>query len=106
MKKLGNSLSLEELLQAGVIEYVDVNEENNCLISLNEAGLTSAHTHMEIDPLTILGVVAGLVRILLLTKEVIVNISLWRRYHTHITTKVRVIHINVPWENKLLGPQH
>lgn len=39
----------------GIIEYVDVNEENNCLISLNEAGLTQDHTHMEIDPLTILG---------------------------------------------------
>lgn len=52
---------LQDLLSAGVIEYVDVNEENNCLISLNEAGLTPAHTHMEIDPMTILGVVVGLV---------------------------------------------
>jgi DNA-directed RNA polymerase III subunit RPC2 len=58
---LGKKHSLEDLLAAGVIEYVDVNEENNCLVSLNEPGLTPLHTHMEIDPLTILGVVAGLV---------------------------------------------
>eukprot|EP00605_Chrysophyceae_sp_TOSAG23-4_P001848 GSChrysophyteH1.ASY1.ANO1.2040.1 assembled CDS len=52
---------LEHLIAAGIIEYVDVNEENNCLIALNESAITPEHTHMEIDPLTILGVVAGLV---------------------------------------------
>ena len=36
MASLGKGLTLEGLLRAGVIEYVDVNEENNCLISLNE----------------------------------------------------------------------
>jgi DNA-directed RNA polymerase III subunit RPC2 len=58
---LGTTLDLRSLLSDGIIEYVDVNEENNCLISLNEPGITPAHTHMEIDPLTILGVVVGLV---------------------------------------------
>jgi DNA-directed RNA polymerase III subunit RPC2 len=53
--------TLASLIAQGVIEYVDVNEENNCLIALNEAAITRNHTHMEIDPLTILGVVAGLV---------------------------------------------
>lgn len=54
-------LQLEDLIQKGIIEYVDVNEENNCLIALNETHLTPDHTHMEIDPMTILGVVCGLV---------------------------------------------
>lgn len=54
-------LSLQVLIEEGIIEYVDVNEENNCLIALREADITPEHTHMEIDPLTILGVVAGLV---------------------------------------------
>lgn len=49
------------ILAAGVIEYVDVNEENNCLIALDERLLTSMHTHVEIDPVTVLGVVSGLV---------------------------------------------
>lgn len=45
------------------LRYVDVNEENNCLVALQEADITadSGHTHLEIDPLTILGVVAGLI---------------------------------------------
>lgn len=58
---LDSNIRLEDLLDAGVIEYVDVNEENNCLIALDEGQLTSEHTHMEIDPMTILGVVVGLV---------------------------------------------
>ena len=43
------------------MEYVDVNEENNCLIALSQTDLTPEHTHMEIDPMTILGIVVGLV---------------------------------------------
>ena len=54
-------IKLEDLLAEGVIEYVDVNEENNCLVALNEKSITVNHTHMEIDPSTILGVVVGLV---------------------------------------------
>ncbi len=54
-------LTLSELIASGTIEYIDVNEENNCLIALCESELTPAHTHMEIDPMTILGIVAGLV---------------------------------------------
>ena len=38
-----------------------MNEENNCLVALYESQVTPHHTHMEIDPLTLLGVVAGLV---------------------------------------------
>lgn len=43
------------------VEYVDVNEENNCLVALREEDIGEETTHMEIDPLTILGVVAGLI---------------------------------------------
>ena len=50
-----HSIRLEELLASGIIEYIDVNEENNCLVGLSEDDLTPDHTHMEIDPLTILG---------------------------------------------------
>jgi len=58
---LGKETKLSTLIDEGVIEYVDVNEENNCLVALSETDITPSHTHMEIDPLTILGVVAGLV---------------------------------------------
>lgn len=50
-----------DLIKQGVVEYVDVNEENNCLVALATGDLTLAHTHLEIDPLTLLGVVAGLI---------------------------------------------
>lgn len=50
-----------DFLREGIIEYLDVNEENNSLIALNEQGITEQTTHMEIDPFTILGCVAGLI---------------------------------------------
>lgn len=50
-----------DFLREGLVEYLDVNEENNALIGLDEQSLTQVHTHMEIDPFTILGVVAGLI---------------------------------------------
>lgn len=49
------------LLAENCVEYVDVSEENNCLIALNEAQIGLDTTHMEIDPMTILGAVAGLI---------------------------------------------
>ena len=50
-----------DFIREGIIEYLDVNEENNALIALTEPDLKPATTHMEIDPVTILGVVAGLI---------------------------------------------
>jgi len=50
-----------DFLRDGIIEYLDVNEENNALIALTEQEISINTTHMEIDPFTILGVVAGLI---------------------------------------------
>ena len=65
------TLHIRDLLRQGIVEYVDCNEENNTLIAVTERDLVTArnkatpgkmrYTHLEIDPLTILGVVAGLV---------------------------------------------
>lgn len=38
-----------------------MNEENNCLIALYERHCNSHTTHLEIEPFTVLGVVAGLI---------------------------------------------
>ena len=51
----------EHLIEAGVIEYIDAEEEENCLIALNEEALksnkkTHQYSHMEVDPMVILGV--------------------------------------------------
>jgi DNA-directed RNA polymerase subunit B len=49
------------LIQHGIIEYLDAEEEENSLIALNEDALTRDHTHMEINPITILGISASLI---------------------------------------------
>lgn len=51
----------EDLLKKGLVEYIDAEEEENCLIALNQDDLvrnkkTHKYSHMEVDPLTILGV--------------------------------------------------
>ena len=54
-------ISFRDLVKMGKIEYLDVNEENDVLIALEERNITLNHTHLEIAPFTILGVVAGLI---------------------------------------------
>ncbi|XP_015694372.2 DNA-directed RNA polymerase III subunit 2 [Oryza brachyantha] len=67
MKELRDGIrSFDDFLRDGLIEYLDVNEENNALIALYEHEdqdnvQRSSITHIEIEPLTILGVVAGLI---------------------------------------------
>eukprot|EP00258_Populus_trichocarpa_P025911 XP_024441930.1 DNA-directed RNA polymerase III subunit 2 isoform X2 [Populus trichocarpa] len=53
--------TFDDFLHEGLIEYLDVNEENNALIALYEWEATPETTHIEIEPFTILGVVAGLI---------------------------------------------
>lgn len=75
---VSGAINVRDLLRQGIVEYVDVNEENNCFIAVTEKDLDSIpldsisaraavackkmrYTHLEIDPLTLLGVVAGLI---------------------------------------------
>ncbi|XP_070566303.1 DNA-directed RNA polymerase III subunit RPC2-like [Ptychodera flava] len=53
--------SFEDFLRQGLVEYLDVNEENDCQVALYEKDITSDTTHLEIEPFTILGVCAGLI---------------------------------------------
>ena len=54
-------MSFDDFLAAGLIEYLDVNEENDTLIAMYEANIGLMTTHLEIEPFTILGAVAGLI---------------------------------------------
>jgi DNA-directed RNA polymerase subunit B len=58
-----DSLSWEDLLKNGVIEYLDSAEEENALVALTNEQITedSEYTHLEIDKIDFLGVVTSLV---------------------------------------------
>ncbi|CAK8685076.1 unnamed protein product [Clavelina lepadiformis] len=53
--------SFEDFLRGGFVEYLDVNEENDCNIALDEKCINHKTTHLEIEPFTLLGVCAGLI---------------------------------------------
>ena len=54
-------LTFDDLVVKGAIEYIDVAEENNCLIAIYPSEINHNTTHLEIDPMTLLGIVAGLI---------------------------------------------
>ena len=56
-----NELKWNDLLNKGIIEYLDAAEEENALVSLYEGELTPEHTHLEIDSMDLFGVVTSLV---------------------------------------------
>ncbi|PVV02283.1 hypothetical protein BB560_003269 [Smittium megazygosporum] len=54
-------IQFDDLLKMGIVEYLDVNEENDSNIAVYECDINSDTTHIEIEPFTILGAVAGLI---------------------------------------------
>jgi DNA-directed RNA polymerase subunit B' len=62
MKKIeSGELSWNDLVEQGIIEYLDANEEENALVALTEKQLVKNTTHMEVDPIAILGLTTSLV---------------------------------------------
>lgn len=58
------SMDFDDFLARGLVEYLDVNEENDSNIAMyetGEQGINMTTTHLEIEPFTILGAVAGLI---------------------------------------------
>ncbi|NMA44191.1 MAG: DNA-directed RNA polymerase subunit B [Candidatus Diapherotrites archaeon] len=54
-------LTFQKLLEMGIVEYLDAEEEENTLIALNEEEITKNHTHLEINGSAILGAVSSLI---------------------------------------------
>jgi len=56
-----NEIDWKYLIENGILEYLDASEEENALVALYEEELSPEHTHLEIDPLDLFGVVTSLV---------------------------------------------
>jgi DNA-directed RNA polymerase subunit B' len=62
LKKLNKGeINWSYLTQHGIIEYLDAEEEENTYIALKLDDVRKEHTHLEIDPITILGTSAALI---------------------------------------------
>jgi len=62
MQKVADGeMSWQDLINEGIIEYLDAEEEENTYIAMFADELTEYHTHLEIDPATMLGICAGII---------------------------------------------
>ncbi len=55
------SLNWRELVKEGIIEYIDAAEEEDAFVAQTPESVTDKHTHVEIDPVAIFGLVTSLV---------------------------------------------
>jgi DNA-directed RNA polymerase subunit B len=56
-----DELAWNDLVEQGIVEYVDASEEENSLVAFAENELSADHTHLEITPLAMLGYCTSLV---------------------------------------------
>ncbi len=54
-------ITWKDLVDQGIVEYLDAGEEEFALVGMREEDLSSEHTHMEISPILMLGLCTSLV---------------------------------------------
>jgi len=55
------TLTWNDLITEGIIEYIDAAEEENCLVALKQEDVSNETTHLEIDKTDLLGTITSLV---------------------------------------------
>lgn len=60
-KLVNNEITWDSLIKEGVLEYIDAAEEENAFVALSEEELTNDHTHIEISPIAILGLLSSMI---------------------------------------------
>ena len=62
IKQMENQeIKWQDLIDQGIIEYLDAAEEENCYMAFFEKDITPEHTHLEVSPLAMLGLTSSLV---------------------------------------------
>ncbi|WP_018256662.1 DNA-directed RNA polymerase subunit B [Halomicrobium katesii] len=56
-----DELGFEELVERGVVEFIDAEEEEDILVAVSEEDVTDDHTHLEVDPQLMFGIGAGMI---------------------------------------------
>ncbi len=56
-----NKIKWQDLINEGIIEYIDAAEEDNAYVSLRMADVTQEHTHLEVHPIDLFGLITSLV---------------------------------------------
>src|SRR5271170_2675714 len=54
-KVKSKEINFNYLLRNGIVEYLDAEEEENCLVALGEENITERHTHLEVDVASVFG---------------------------------------------------
>ena len=60
-KVAAGQLSWRDLVEQGVIELIDANEEENCLVAMDPDELTTKNTHLELFPAAMFGIAASII---------------------------------------------
>ena len=56
-----SQISWRDLVEQGVIELIDANEEENCLVAMGPDDVTTRNTHMELFPAAMFGIAASII---------------------------------------------
>jgi len=54
-------LEFEDLVEAGYVEFIDAEEEEDIYVAVDEEELNEDHTHLEVDPQLMFGIGAGMI---------------------------------------------